>query len=108
MKRMIRNRLESQFGTRDPDLLRDFYEEYRSSMTEGVAVLKQQLENGDTGSLVEKSHALKGMASIIGDQDMAALLRNFERAAWNGDRGTCRELLPELEHGLTMLQDGDE
>ena len=108
MKRMIRDCLESKFGTEDPGLLQNFYEEYRSNMTDGIAMLKRQLKSGSADLLVKKAHTLKGLALIIGDKDLSDLLLKFECAALEENFEACRKLLPGVDNGLTMLQDNSE
>ena len=108
MKRMIRKFLEGRFGTGDPEMLEEFFDEYRNNMTEGVGDLKRLLEEGDAPSLVKKAHSLKGTALLIGDKDLSSALLNFEYTALNGTPEDCRKFLPDLEKGLALLQENRE
>lgn len=108
MKKMIQEYLESQFGTDTPEMLREFFDEYRGNMTEGIAALEQLLDSGDAASLVKKAHTLKGLALVIGDRDLSSALLDFEHAALNNTLDLCSKLLPELKRGLEMLRDDGE
>ena len=96
MKAMIRDWLKQQFGD-DESLICELYSQYRIDMEAGLQALKEIYTMEDDMKLREKTHAMKGMALIVGDQETANVLVALQHACEVKERDTQEGLIEKLD-----------
>lgn len=104
MTQQIRDWLVQQFGE-DEALVAEIYARYRTDMAAGVAAARALQDRDDAAALRAKAHALKGMALVVGDRDVADHCLALERACAAGDALARAEALAPLAAAVASLSE---
>jgi len=102
MKDSIRNWLAGQFGE-DEALFDELYGQYASDMKALAQELQGLLSAGDTATIGERGHAMKGMALQMGDTEVADPCKNLQDAGRAGNLADCTALIPTICAAVAAL-----
>ena len=105
MKDAIIKHLKAQIGDVEPDMYEELYGEYRSTASERIAQLEENLATMDMPELKRIAHALKGEAMMVGDVSMMEAALAFEACTKNGDEAGCRQQFEVIQKSFSQLED---
>jgi len=87
----------------DQEFLRELLTIFRQDSRSNLEKVKAQVSSGDLAAVSRTAHTLKGMFKNLSMERNAETARQLEMAAKEGNSAACKELLEQLERGLSEL-----
>jgi len=86
------------------DLAQGMVQRFLEGVPTTLDHLQRSLHQGDTTTIARTAHSLQGSTSMIGAEQMQALLIHIETIACDGDLEALNAWVPELEKHFKTLQ----